>query len=469
MRDRSLFRGISVLGNLSRQQSQHSLDWDNYESPPTYLSRLGTIPIVRTPSSSLESGDEYNLTTNSLGNQVGETSHLNLADVGVNMPDQQDITKEAQSLLLAMNAVEVSIDIFPQDLMTADRLASYSLELQGIKDKYMDFTNKVLVFGMSFLNHKDPPKAVNGQPMNVDFWKEAERKLFQKMINHEKEIRKIASELQSSQGMTEFEKKDLAIKEEQLKLVRDNQIKNEKDEKLKANALAQAKYDEVLVISTELDEFLDQIPDWKKASRSDVMIAMKELGKWASKFSELNKAYREFTVATSTYLLPNEQEKMEECLEETTRKYNEVTRDIRDEDRKRELYSLAGANSEQVKLPYLKGSVGEDFVTFKEKLLLALEKNRVPVSDKVEKLRGCLAGQALALVPEKTKSFDDAIAVLEEAFGNPEKVLSAKLNEIDKIGRCPPETINGKWNYQAVVNFCLKVEVLIKDLLDLGD
>ena len=103
--------------------------------------------------------------------------------------------------------------------------------------------------------------------------------------------------------------------------------------------------------------------------------------------------------------------------------YSTVTKAIKEEDRKRLLYSLVGASSESVKLPKFSGSLGEDFSTFKSKLLLGLEKNRVAATDEIEKLRSCLSGQALALVPEKFKDFDAAMKVLADAFGDSEKVL----------------------------------------------
>ena len=100
---------------------------------------------------------------------------------------------------------------------------------------------------------------------------------------------------------------------------------------------------------------------------------------------------------------PDLSDKVEDLMEDTTKRFTQLVKDVREQDKNRELYSLAGANSEQVKLPKFSGSSGEDFLTFKKKLLAAFEKNRVPVSDKVEKLRTCLSGEALALVPEKPR------------------------------------------------------------------
>ena len=137
--------------------------------------------------------------------------------------------------------------------------------------------------------------------------------------------------------------------------------------------MAQSKYDEILSLSMEMDDFLDKHDDWKTAPRSEVIEAMKSLDKWALKFSEMNKAHREFALATSNFMLPNESDKVEETIEDTSRRYREVIEAIKEEDKKRELYSLAGANSDQVKLPKFGGGMGEDFVSFKTKLFLSLE------------------------------------------------------------------------------------------------
>ena len=72
-------------------------------------------------------------------------------------------------------------------------------------------------------------------------------------------------------------------------------------------------------------------------------------------------------------------------------------------------------------------------------------------------------------MPEKSKDFNAALEVLADAFGNPEKLLAVKIAEIKKLGKCPPETLNGKLNYQSIVTFCLKLEVLLQDLIDLAE
>ena len=153
---------------------------------------------------------------------------------------------------------------------------------------------------------------------------------------------------------------ELKLKKEQVDLMKKSQHKSEQTERSKANALAQSKYDEILHISTEMEDFLDKVPDWTKATRSEVMTAMQSLEKWGQKFDDLNRAHRDFVLATSDYMLPNESDKVEEIVEETTKKYKDVTTAIQQQDKLRELYSLAGSNKEQVKLPKFGGGAGED-------------------------------------------------------------------------------------------------------------
>ena len=385
------------------------------------------------------------------------------------MATPAQMVEENKKLIYSLHAVDTLITFFPPSLMTPDRLNNYNVELKEIRDKYLEFSTQVLTFSMSFLNTADPPKTAAGVAMDVSWWKETDKDLQARVNAHQLEIRKIASDLHTNRGMSEFERQDLDIKRKQLELQEKLEKKTQDEEKSKANATAYVKYDEILALGCEMDEFLDEVIDWDKATRAEVISAMKNLDKWSDKFGKLNKAYREFNYATSKYMIADLSDKVEDLMEDTTNRYKKLVEQVREQDNKRELYSLAGSNSEQVSLPKFSGSFGEDFFTFKKKLISAFEKNRVPVADKVEKLRTCLSGEALTLVPEKTKEFSGALDNLEKAYGNSEKVLQSRLADIKKLGKCPAEIQNGKRNFAGVVSFCLKVEVLIQDLLDLAE
>ena len=199
------------------------------------------------------------------------------------------------------------------------------------------------------------------------------------MSNHELEIRQKASDMAANKCLTEFEKQSLQIQKQQLELQEKRDNNAEKAEKDKAGAAAEAKYDEILATSAELEDNLDQVADWSKATRAEITSAMQSLDKWNGTYQSMNKAYREYNIATSKYQRLDLYDRVEEVIQETTTKYKKVVEQVRQQDRQRELYSLAGSNSEQVKLPKFSGSQGEDFFTFKRKLCSAFKKNRVPL------------------------------------------------------------------------------------------
>ena len=60
-----------------------------------------------------------------------------------------------------------------------------------------------------------------------------------------------------------------------------NQKDSEENEKTKANALAQSKYNEILACSADLEDSLNEIEDWSKASQAEVITGMKHLEKWS--------------------------------------------------------------------------------------------------------------------------------------------------------------------------------------------
>ena len=169
----------------------------------------------------------------------------------------QAIAKDNKELMLALNKVHTMIRMFPTQLMTMDRLTSYEQELKDIRTQFLEFSNKVVLFAIDHAIAQNPPKTGDGKVMDGNFWQAKEQELGERMTNHQIEIRKCASDLQASRTMSEFERKDIEMKEEELKLKKRqiqlmelNQNKSEQADKAKANALAQSKYDEILLIST---------------------------------------------------------------------------------------------------------------------------------------------------------------------------------------------------------------------------
>ena len=93
----------------------------------------------------------------------------------------------------------------------------------------------------------------------------------------------------------------------------------------------------------------------------------------------------------------------------------------------------------------------------------ALEKNRIPESDQLDKLRENIKGQALKRVPETIKSLETAWNNLSEAFGSPIIVLKERLKSLSKLGHLPPDA-----NPAKQITWYLDLESVIQDIIDLG-
>ena len=133
----------------------------------------------------------------------------------------------------------------------------------------------------------------------------------------------------------------------------------------------------------------------------------------------------------------------------------------------RELYSLDEVKVDKIKLPTFGGKDSEDYEKFKSDLLKGFAQNRVTQADKLDKLRECLFGEAKRLVPQSiTSSVDDAIKVLDQAYGDPIRLFNYRQDYFFKLGKQPKKTDKG--GYQAQVQWFRDAEVVLESLLALA-
>ena len=229
--------------------------------------------------------------------------------------------------------------------MTLDRLDSYADELKVIRDKFIIFSQEVMTLCLETTVWENCPVS-NGAPMNSDWWIQQEKEIQAKVNNHQLLIRNAATALMQNRTMSQFEAQDLELKQKELVLKEkklqfaEEQIKKAlQEEVVKAKALALEKHDEVLALALELEGFVDEIKDWSKATRAEVISTMKSLDKWSDKFSSLNKAYREFNTATSKHKFTDFTTKVEEVMEDIIEKFNKTVESVKKEDKERELFN----------------------------------------------------------------------------------------------------------------------------------
>ena len=90
-------------------QSNYSLDWDNYASDPSFLHKLAKIPVINTPSSSLDPLSP---------DRLCEFPSSPLCPPAMATPQQ--MAADSRKLQLSKHSVEILIKSFPAELMTLD-------------------------------------------------------------------------------------------------------------------------------------------------------------------------------------------------------------------------------------------------------------------------------------------------------------------------------------------------------------
>ena len=132
------------------------------------------------------------------------------------------------------------------------------------------------------------------------------------------------------------------------------------------------------------------------------------------------------------------------------------------------MYTNLAVSGEKLDYPKYSGDEGEDFAKFREKLEKAFKHNRVAKVDQLDKLRKCLTGKALALVPETTEDIEKALSTLKAAFGDPEKILAHRLKLLRSFGDMPTERKGSKNLFSEREEWFLKIEGVIYDIIQLG-
>ena len=147
--------------------------------------------------------------------------------------------------------------------------------------------------------------------------------------------------------------------------------------------------------------------------------------------------------------------------------FKDARTSVLNEDKDRGLYSLSKTTGEVLKYSTFSGDPGQDLVKFKEKVVYRFKRNQVCKMDQLEKLRETLEGQALRLVPDSMKDINAAWAALEDAFGDPSRVLQHRLSSLKNLGDLPAESVKGVSNFKNRVEYLLKFENIVDDIIEL--
>ena len=225
----------------------------------------------------------------------------------------------------------------------------------------------------------------------------------------------------------------------------------------------------------ELDKIINETTDWKNASDITVKRAIRNIKDWKKEMNRIMEKKREFLIVVEKNKFTEEEDgvstvKVKGDVEDLKADMDAAVLSIENEDNIRALYTLdITPITDPVKLPKFSGKEGEDYQLFKEEIQRGFVQNRTPKADQLLKLRECLSGAALTLVPKSTvTTIDEAWAVLKKSYGDAYRVIKYRKEELMKVGKMPKINEKMKGGYNQQIAWFLKIESLITGILDLG-
>ena len=238
---------------------------------------------------------------------------------------------------------------------------------------------------------------------------------------------------------------------------------------------ARAKASSILFDVEELDKVVNKTRDWKNASDYTVKKAMRNIVEWKEEMKKIIETKREFMILVGKNEFTEnddvKEDRVEREVEDLKADMDAAIISIENEDNFRALYTLDTTPvRDPVKLPKFSGKDGEDFHMFKQEIDRGFVHNRIPRANQLSKLRECLSGAALAFVPKFTvMTIDEAWAVLKKSYGDAYRIIKYRKAELMKVGKFPKVNTKDRGGYNQQIFWFLKVENLLKSVLDLGN
>ena len=312
-------------------------------------------------------------------------------------------------------------------------------------------------------------------------WKDCITIINNEVKSHARKIRAKVQEI--SPPMSSFETQQIHIQLRQLSLMEanasrdhDSQVTLSQNQASKTLALAKRKYDAFFEDSSSLLDITvkhpkENLSDPDKYSDQAISKFMREVSGLKSSLRDLTKNYNAFLELTVTHRL--EEALMHRIgleMENTRNEINDFIKIVEKEDTERNIRTLDSSKAEQRKFKKFSGEPGEDLLYFKKDFEECVVANRISRSNQLEKLRECLAGEALKQIPKNmTGGILAAWQSLKSMFGDPERLLKFRLKALDDLGKFPPSLKGGQPNYVAQTAWLAPFLVEVSEIISLGE
>ena len=442
------------------------------------------IPIVSTSVSSLESFSEvFQPAISPILDQEFEEVDQELPDftqqlkfvANTDTDSDTDIMAEAwkedaNTLMRLRRRLVRRMEEFTVGDINTSRITVMERDLDRIAEMKDDYQDGVLDFIEKFGDIIEDVTV-------LDRWERDVHLIAQEVKTHADTIRTRAAQVTTTSRTSDNEARSLQIQEAALKLqelsLREQQQTNAGKVQDKADEdriLAETESNLVLGECSVLGDMMATEKDWEEVADEEVSNAMRNLNKWQDQMNNVERVFRKYENMAIKHNFP---EVKKEAVQDTYHEYRsrfETARDaVKKEDVDRCLFTLEPARTDIIKYPTFSGLPSEDYLKFRETMEQRFRENKVKKKEQVAKLRECLKAAALGRVPDGVSDIVEAFRRLNEAFGNPNKVMGYNLKALEDLGTLPPEKLSsGHYNYNKQIEWYLKLEVILGKILDLS-
>ena len=469
-----LLEGVSsLLGELQETKGSDSLV--EIISPIQRRKRISTDPNF------LKGSETDPLILNKSKVELVDTSVSSLSDCSVFSPIVSQATNsmfnlekfqtEAKQLVKLRRKIVREMDDFTEEDVTTSRITVLERDLDRIKELRNQYQDGVEDFIDEYCSY------LEGDPANpLDKWKRDVKAIGLEVKAHADKIRSKKESLVPTSILSDVEKRQLEIQEASLKLQEQTLA-----EKQASNAakLKEKEQEAVVLAQTESNAFLGECSvlgqlmadeDWSEVDDEIIGSAMRNLSKWQDQMNTIERSYRNFENMATKHNFPcDKREAIKATYLDRKQRFEDAKTAIQQEDVDRCLYTLEPVKVDIIKYPLFSGLPSEDYLKFKETMQQRFKENKVKKREQVSKLRECLRGSALGRVPDGTKDIEEAFTRLNEAFGNPSKLMSHNIKALEDLGMMPSEKLpSGQLSYTKKIEWLLKLEVILDKILDLS-
>ena len=355
----------------------------------------------------------------------------------------------------------------PTSLIDEEMIGTY-------KDTEKELVTLVEELNLGVAEICDDHEALLGQS-KVTAWNEkavgATTKLIRYRQEMAQEIRKLKQNASLSSQASNAAQPSLnsTIEQERLTFERDKLRRQEDRIQVEAEARCVAITDDVTRFA---NKFPANASDWAMEENIEIEIAMKQVHNWEKEMIRIKKESRDVEILVKGNSLADPDNHMEQMLlkvSSTQELMDKTIKWVKELDKARNLNSLGGRKTDAVKLPQFSGRAEEDYVTFKKKMEKGFLTNRIPTDDQVEKLRENLREPAKLIVAEDTDSIETAWELLQSAYGSEDKVMQSRKEKLSSMGQLPEAGAVGKAGHSKRVIWCLTVERILAEMIELGN